>query len=458
MPTLGSTLQIAKTGLNTQQQAMNVVAHNIANASTEGYSRQRVLVETSPGLHTTSGVFGTGARVENVQRIGDALLDRAYYREVSAATEHETRANTLGRIEGLLGEPSDTGLAAAMDAFSSSWSELGSNPGSLTVRAAAREAGARLASTFQRIGDGLDAIRQEVEVRLVAGAEDASRLIANIARLNLQITIQESDGSTAGDLRDTRGRQLSELAGLLPIDVIERQDGSVGVTMSGISVVDGAYGLTLETRFSGGVWGISSPGRTGVFSETGGGLGGLLEVLNTDIPAVRQGLDDLAAALVAEVNALHTAGTNPTGTTGVSFFDPTGVTMTSIALSAAVLADSDLVAAGTPDGTGAYRAGANDIATALAGLRDIDIAALGKPFSEHYRGLVFDLGQKVRSSTDTAEVHRVLADQADIRRMQTSGVSLDEELVKMIEFQNAYQASARIITAVDEMFRSLLAV
>lgn len=458
MPTLGSTLQIAKTGLRAQQQAMNVTAHNIANASTDGYSRQRAVVVTNPGLHMPSGVFGTGARIDNVQRISDALLDASYYRELSLATEHQTRAGVLGRVEGVFGEPSDIGLAAALDSFVSAWSELGSNPGSSTIRSAAREAGARLVSTFHRIGDSLDFIRQEVEARLTSGVEDASRLIDSIARLNQQITINESGGSTAGDLRDERARRLADLAELLPINVIERDNGSVGVTTSGISLVDGAYGLTLETRFSGGVWGVSSQGRTTIFPDGGGSLGGLVEVLNVDLPAARQGLDDLAAAVVAEVNVIHATGTNPTGTTGVSFFDPAGVTTSSIALSVDILSSADLIAAGTPDGTGGYRAGANDVALALAGLRDADAASLGKSFSEHYRGLVFEVGQKIRSTTDTAEVHGALANQADIRRMEVSGVSLDEELVKMIEFQNAYQASARIITAVDQMFRSLIAV
>jgi flagellar hook-associated protein 1 FlgK len=166
----------------------------------------------------------------------------------------------------------------------------------------------------------------------------------------------------------------------------------------------------------------------------------------------------LAEAIVTEVNAVHESGTNPAGTTGISFFDPTGLTATSIALSADVLGGLDAIAAGTPDGGGLYRAGANDVALALAGLRDTDAASLGTTIGAHYDGLVLDVGRGVRSSADAAQVHRVLADQADLRRMSLTGVSVDEELVKLIEFQTGYQASARVITTADEMLQSLLAM
>ena len=129
-----------------------------------------------------------------------------------------------------------------------------------------------------------------------------------------------------------------------------------------------------------------------------------------------------------------------------------------MALSVDAQASSRAVAAGTPDGTGAYRAGANDVALAIGGLRDAPIAALGGTPGEHVRGLVSSIGMAVRSSSDAAQVHQTLADQADVRRMSLSGVSVDEELVQMIQFQTAYQAAARVVTVADEMPQSLLGI
>jgi flagellar hook-associated protein 1 FlgK len=458
MPSLGSILEIAKTGLVAQQQAMNVVAHNIANASTEGYSRQRAEMSGMPSLHLPGGVYGTGVKVDDVARIADPLLDGAFYRELTGASEQDTRASILQRVEGLFGEPSDTGLGAALDAFFSAWSDLATNPGSTTVRASVRQAATTVAQKLGDLTAGLDSVRQEVELRTQSGVDRANSLLDSIARLNREIVSQEAGGSTAGDLRDERARRLTELSELLPIQVYERENGSIGVTSSGYGIVDGVEHATLVVRQTAGVWGLAEVGGASTFSQVGGSLGGYLDLLNTDLPAVRQELDDLAAGLVAEVNAIHQTGTNPAGNTGIDFFDPAGTTASSLALSADVLAGVDAIAAGTPDGLGAYRAGANDIALQLAGLRDTDVPSLGASLGEHYDGLVFDVAQGVRNATDTAHVHRTLADQADVRRASLSGVSVDEELVKMIQFQTAYQAAARVVTTADQMMQSLLAI
>jgi flagellar hook-associated protein 1 FlgK len=183
-----------------------------------------------------------------------------------------------------------------------------------------------------------------------------------------------------------------------------------------------------------------------------------LRSLEVDLPDVRSRLDELAGALVAEVNALHATGTNPDGDTGVDFFDPAGTTAWTMSLSAEVAASPDAVAAGTADTAGDYRGGANDVALALAGLRDAVLAPLGDTPGGYARDLVSSVGQSVRSALDAVEVQETLADQAEIRRMSFSGVSVDEELVRMIQFQTAYQAAARVVSTADEMLQSLFAM
>ena len=246
------------------------------------------------------------------------------------------------------------------------------------------------------------------------------------------------------------------MAELLPVQLSEHENGGIGLTTSGLSIVDGTTFAVLDVRQVGGTWGIGIVGRAGLLPDEGGALGGYLKVMNIDLPGTRQSLDDLTAALVDAVNTAHTTGTNPLGGTGVSFFDPAGTTASSIGLSADVLADIKAISAGTPDGSGGYRAGENDVALLIGALRDTSIAALGDTVSGHFQGLVSDIGQVLLSETDALEVHRTLAEQADIERSSFSGVSLDEELVRLIQFQTAYQAAAHMITAADEMMESLL--
>jgi flagellar hook-associated protein 1 FlgK len=242
------------------------------------------------------------------------------------------------------------------------------------------------------------------------------------------------------------------------VQVTFRENGSIGVLVSGVSIVDGAEVASLEIRNFGGAFEIGLEGNPRALGDMSGEVGGLLQLLNADLPGMRAELDDLAQALVTEVNALHTTGTNAAGATGVDFFDPAGMTAGSINLSAAILADPQAIAVGTSDAAGNYRAGANDVALALGSLRDLDVASLGTTFGDHFRQLVSNVGLAVRSTADQATVHRTLADQADTRRSSFSGVSTDEEMVKLIQFQAAYAAAARVITVTDEILQTLLSI
>lgn len=458
MPTLSSILSNAATGLRAQQAALNVVSHNVANAATPGYARQRVVLSSNPALYTADGAFGTGVSVVDVAQIRDTLLDANFRSESAGASEQQTRTDMLTRVETVLGEPGDSGLSATLDAFLSAWSDLATNPTSDANRTVVRERGSQLVDKMKELSANLDSIRQEVDSRLSLGVDRVNELTDQVARLNQEIVSVEGDGTTAGDLRDARARALDELATLLPVKVTERDDGSVGVATSGINIVDGAYATPLQTGSSGGVTGLEIVGRSGLLPESGGALGGLLGVLNTDLPGAMAALDELAEALVTDVNALHNTGTTPDGRTGLDFFDPTGTTAWTLSLSTEVEASVSAIAAGTPDGSGNYRAGANDVALGIAALRDNALSTLGTTPGEHLRGLVSSIGLAVRSSTDAAEVHQTLADQADVRRQSLSSVSVDEELVQLIQFQSAYQASARMVTAADEMLQTILGI
>jgi flagellar hook-associated protein 1 FlgK len=246
------------------------------------------------------------------------------------------------------------------------------------------------------------------------------------------------------------------MATLIPIQVMQRENGGVGILTSGVGLVDGAHHGTLEVRLSGGALELGLQGHPNRLEDLGSRIGGMIRVLNQDIPSVRASLDELAQALVTEINALHQTGTNPAGDTGVDFFDPAGVTASTIGLSAAVAADPGAISAGTGGASGEYRAGANDIALALAGLRDAPNGSLGISFGEHFRRLATDVGFSVRSSLDSVQVHQALSEQAEIRRQSFSGVSTDEELVKLIEFQTAYSAAARVVSVADELLETLV--
>src|SRR5690606_26109543 len=285
-----------------------------------------------------------------------------------------------------------------------------------------------------------------------------NELARQVAALNRDILAAEAGGATAGDLRDARARALDAMAELAAIRVVEQPQGTVMVIVDNAALVDGSTTRALEVRVAGAGVALGVAGDTTIVPRPGGRIGALAGVITTDIPDQLATLDALAAALVEEVNALHRAGTNPAGATGVDFFDPGGLTAASIRLSAAVDADPDQIAAGSADAGGNYQPGANDIALQIAALRDAPAAALGESVGAFYNRLVSDLGARVASAAAATDAGDTLVAAAKARREGVRGVSLDEEMVMLMRHQAAYAAAARMVTVADEMIEALLAM
>jgi len=455
---IGSILSIAAGAMTAHQKAAQVTSHNIANAATEGYSRQRPLLATAPSLHTTYGSLGGGVFLADVSRLHDVFADAAYRRNTASASESRARHDVLERIEQLYGEPSDTGLAAVLDAFWSAWSDLATMPDGVAERSAVRYRGEALALHLNRLAGELVDLRLDTEQRLSDAVAQINELARQIADLNRDILAAEAAGGTASDLRDARDRALDRLAELADIQVVERERGDVSVIIDNATVVDGTLSRALEVRTTGGTVVVGVAGGVATVPRPGGIVGALVRTLNEDIPSQIAQLDALAAALVQEINALHRSGTNPAGVTGVDFFDPAGVTASSIRLSAAVEADPMQIAAGSGDADGNYQAGANDIALRIAALRDDPLSALGVSAGAYYNRTVVDLGARVASAASAADAADTLAAAASARRESIRGVSLEEELMMLMRHQSAFAAAARIVSVADEMIQAVLSL
>ncbi|MGH7505954.1 MAG: flagellar hook-associated protein FlgK [Longimicrobiales bacterium] len=462
---IGSILSNARSAMAASQAAINTTTHNIANAQTEGYSRKRVELVTGVPAMMPYGELGTGVRIQDIGRVRDRLLDVTFRNQTTNASAYNRRGELLSQIESLYGEPSASGLSSSLDVLWNSWADLGNDPQNDAARMVTRQAGQNVANQLERLAGGLDQLRETSDLRLRQEVGELNQYTAQVAALNQQIVAAESSGQTAGDLRDARDRAIDAIASIATVTVLERSDGSAAVIAGDATLVDGNDSQTLGVDTTGGTYRLVSARGT-VVSAPGGSTGATMAVLNTDIPAAMTELDAIAQALVSSVNALHTTGMSPDGQTGINFFDDLGdvttVTARNLKLSDEVLADHRAIAAGagvldTSTGTIVYAAGANDVATGLATLRDDPLAALGnRSIGAYYSTAVTRVGTDVRAAVDTAAVNETLASQADIRRQSVSGVSIDEELVQLIRFQNAYAAAARVITAADELFATVI--
>ena len=455
-------LSIARTAMNTAQTAVQVASHNISNAQTEGYSRQTAVIEATPPLRYPYGSLGTGAQVATIQRSRDALLDQTYRTDAGAAAGADSSRDTLSSIEGVFGEPSDTGLSNSIDAFWSSWSDLSSDPTSMAARGVVRERGAQVAGQLNDFARRLDTLAQTTNEHIGASIDQINQLTSSIASLNPQILADEAGGASANDLRDSRDLAVDKLAKLTGGTVVNHDDGSVSVYVGGRAIVDGPVARALTT--SGG-----QPPKV-VFkdsgaqlSQIGGSLGAYVDAVTTTIPNVSKQLDALADGLVTSVNTIHNGATLASGAAAGNFFEtsaavPPGNTARGIRLASTLTGAADVAAAGAGKDVGN-----NDVALALAQLRDTtrtfadpDGSSTTASIGDYCRHVVAGVATASQSAADNATVHDTLASHSDTLRQSVSSVSTDDELVSIINHQHSYSAAAKLVSTVDQMMQTIL--
>jgi flagellar hook-associated protein 1 len=408
-------------------------------------------------------MLGTGVQIYNIERVRDQMADMNVRREVGRSAGFGVRYQTLTQIENAFGEPSENGIAARLDAFWSSWSDLSQQPGSGSARVLVLQRGQQLALSLNQAAERLDDLRDNLRVELEVSVRDLNDLAKQVAALNVEIVRMEAGGRTASDLRDTRDRLLDTMAGLGNTRVLERPDGNVMVLVDGVNLVDGSSHRALQLQATGNTVQVLAGGQPLQFPAEGSRLGEIVRQYNEVIPAAERELDRLAEALVTTVNAIHTTGwppNTPDGTTAPDFFDasqPASFTARNIGVNQALVADHWLIAASTA-APGQNGTGDSTVAVQMASLRNgqVTIGGVNTTFAGHYRELVTGVALQVRAAENSRAVYDALAEQALTRRDSVSGVNIDEELVNLMQHQQAYTAATRVISAVDEMMQDLL--
>lgn len=450
---LSSLLSIARSALVAQQRAVDTTGHNIANAQTEGYSRQRLSLAPATPLQLPFGQVGRGVTVEGIGRMRSQFLDATYRRANADLGQFGSRRDLLEQVEGVFGEPSATGLSAGIDAFFDAFDDLANTPTGKVQRELVRSTAGALTARVRDTDTRLAAIAGETVRRMESAVSDINRIATQIADLNVQVRSATTAMRDAPDVKDRRDLLLDELSKYVGVRVLEREDGTVGVLAGDALLVDAGQVSALELRSLGaGAYAVGMVGSSGTLSLQGGQLAGLAELSSTTLPALRAQLDTLVQGIVSEVNALHRSGRNLAGVTGLDFFDPSGLTAGAMRLSDSVLLTTDNIAAGRSGGPGD-----NANALALAALRTGGVASLGgQAIGQAYESLVSGLGATLRDAAQREEAQDVILTNADSQRRSVSGVSIDEELTNMIAQQNAYSAAARLVTAADEMMQAVL--
>lgn len=222
MAGLFSTFNVAKSGMSAQQQVINTTSHNISNAATVGYSRQRAVLKTNAPQTTTGGVagqIGTGAQVAAIERIRDTFLDYQVRNENSIYEQYTTREKFLSEIEGIFNEPSDSGLSTQLGAFFDAWQELSKQPQSSNARTVVAQQALALTDLINSSYNKLQNLRNNAQDLMLSSVKNINSILSKLDDYNRQIVSVTASGNTPNDLMDKRDMLLDELSGKFNITV-----------------------------------------------------------------------------------------------------------------------------------------------------------------------------------------------------------------------------------------------
>jgi flagellar hook-associated protein 1 len=455
-------LEIGKRAMASHQAWLQTIGHNIANANTPGYSRQRVsLVSTYP-MRQPAGIIGTGVIADSIYQVRDTFLSQQYRVENKSLGQWSALDKTMTQIESVFNEPSDNGLGGLMNKFWSAWSVLGNS--SELDRSALVEQTNLLTDGLHRVYSELNELRRSVDTDLELVVDKVNLISDEIATLNRQISSSELGTDTANDLRDRRELLVDELSTYVDVNTREQSNSTLTVYISSLAIVEqtSSFHIGTNKNKSGAqatseiVWANTDK----VIKSYNGQLKGLVDTRDEIIPEYLEALDNIAQALVTNVNALHTTGyglggANGTGETGHNFFDPTKISAANITINQDIVNDLNLIAASQTGEIGAEGDGRN--AQAIADLkRSLLMSDNSLTIGESYNALISKIGVATAKASNLKETFELMVQQVDNSRQSIQGVSLDEEMAQMIKYQNAFDAAARVIVAMDKALGTII--
>ena len=504
-------LETSKRAILTQQVALQTVGHNIANASTVGYSRQRVTLSATQPMEavgmqssTAKGMLGTGVQYDSIKRMRDSYIDLQYRRENQNLSMWNIQNQTLDSIAALINEPSNNGLRSVMDKFWNSIEVLNRDPGLLSARIDLVGSAQTLTDTLNTVHMGLENITADIDSNISRKVNQANVLIQSITELHALIRRSEALGGDANDYRDQRDQLVDELSTIIDVQITETPTGDYSILAAGVNVVNNDTATLLTPDIAAEATAGELAGYMRSVDEVTtirNQLNAMVNTLVNGTVTIRMengyranedmtALNDVTLAdgsvipagsnipagseIVSPVelevngfNGIHQLGyTLPDAQSGVPFFVAADGSSTfnigNIRVNPDVKANTNMIAASgryeIVDGVPRTIRGNSDIALALSGLRDkvftypAGLTSLQTgTIDDYYRALTADLGTRMNNATRNVKNLQDLSDSLSMRRQQVSGVSLDEEMAEMIRFQHAYNAAARNMNTFDEM-------
>lgn len=463
MSGLISALNIGTTGLSTNQKGIEVTGNNVSNVNTPGYSKQALELTSTPTLRFNDQMIGQGAVVDSITREGNRFVTKQLIDKTADYGETDAKDIPLAEIERVVGID-DTDLSNDIDQFFDSWQELSTDPSGGVYRQEVMQEGKDLANSLQKMVGDLHAVQEGINDDLEGTVTDLNRQLGEIADLNIQIVSAEATGISANSLRDQRDQLLQDVSSVAGINYFEESNGMVSVQLpSGLPLVTADTASEVSVQWVSGSMqlNLSSGASTTTLSgkDFGGEIRGMFDLRDDYVPSVIDDLDKLAYQLATSVNTVQSGGVDINGDPGTDFFsfgnsgpDPWSGAAATLEMA---LTDTSQVAAGTiasPDN----QLGDNSNCLTMVDLQNQTLVNGTSNFGDFYAQIAAGVGLEVSQnslSLDSAEDALV---QMQNMRDTTAGVSIDEEMLLLTQYQTGYEAAAKYLTTVDEMLDTLM--
>jgi flagellar hook-associated protein 1 FlgK len=479
-------LGIGKSGLFASKKSLEVTGHNLANVNTEGYSRQKIIQSTAIPISNGGFIQGSGVKVDGINRINDEFIDKRLNSSLSSSKFFEARSEHLDQIESIFNEIDTDGLNQILNKFFNSFRELANQPENQTIRSVVRDNADLVVKDFHRIRETLDLQAGNIDRKITTSVSDVNQILSHIADLNGKIATIEAQQGETGDFRDQRDLAIKNLSEHFKVHTYTDEKKRLVITAQGIgTLVTGLHSQELavisknknssSNNMNGSIEVVlkdrPSQPITNLFQS--GSLSSVIKVRNEDLRKLQDDIDGIAYQFTTSVNSIHRNGfvnrpieigadgspakMDSKGlTTGIDFFvqpfEKDGAAL-NIGLSEEVKGDiRNIAAALSPNAPGDNR-----VAIAISKLQHERMAGdEGATLEEKYLETIGNIGLETGKARLDAEQSSGILAQATSIRERLTGVSIDEETANMVRFQHAYEASAKMMQAADEMFKTVL--
>jgi flagellar hook-associated protein 1 len=461
---INSAFSIIAGALEADQSALNIVANNVANANTAGYTRQVSTWREDAPVQINGVTYGTGVTQNGPSSVRDRVLEERLAQQQQAASSSAARLSALNSIQALFTPASGSAASTAGDIgnditdFFNSFSSLEANPTDHALRDQVLSTARIFAGDLSNAAASLNSQQKSLDQEAANITDQVNSLTATIAKLNLEIE-ESSPNADAGALEDQRQMDLSKLSQLIGINQIRTENNGVSVTTTtGELLVSQGSSYQLTSGAKNGVthFSIGTKDVTVSLASGGGELGGLLTARDQDIPQLLAGLDQLAYDISTQVNAQNNSGSDLNGNAGTTaaplyiFAQPALVTGSALNMRLVMSDPSQIAAAATGQGCGD-----NSNARALAALATKSIAG-GLTPAGYYSEFVTALGATVQQVQSESAAQDASVTQLQTARDALSSVNLNDEASFMQQFERSYQAASQVFAILNKIMSSAI--